>query len=45
MALAVLACAAEEPVTITGAEAVSKSWPNFFSMLETIPSVITSFSV
>ena len=45
MALAVLACAAEEPVTITGAEAVSKSWPDFFSILETIPSVFTSFSV
>ena len=33
MALSVLACAAESPVTIEGAECVSKSWPGFFEAL------------
>ena len=34
MALAVLALAAKEPVTIEGADAVSKSFPGFFTQLE-----------
>ncbi|MBR5734697.1 MAG: hypothetical protein IKX79_04080, partial [Desulfovibrionaceae bacterium] len=34
MALAVLACTAEKPVTIEGAECVSKSWPGFFEALQ-----------
>ena len=34
MALAVLALAAKEPVTIEGAHAVSKSFPGFFTQLE-----------
>ena len=34
MALAVLALTAEEPVAIEGAEAVSKSFPEFFGQLE-----------
>ena len=33
MALSVLACCAKEPVTIEGAEAVSKSYPGFFEDL------------
>lgn len=34
MALAVLACNADSPVTIEGAEAVSKSYPDFFKDLK-----------
>ena len=34
MALSVLACTAENPVTIEGAECVSKSWPDFFEALK-----------
>lgn len=45
MALSVLACAAEGPVTISGAEAVSKSYPGFFKDLATIPSVFTSIKL
>ena len=45
MALSVLACAAEGLVTISGAEAVTKSFPGFFKDLATIPSVFTSFKL
>ena len=45
MALSVLACAAEGPVTISGAEAVSKSYPGFFKDLAAIPSVFTSIKL
>ena len=42
MALSVLACTAEEPVTIEGAQCVSKSWPGFFEALKSCgASVIT----
>ena len=34
MALAVAASRCTGPVTITGAEAVAKSWPNFFADLQ-----------
>ena len=34
MALAVLACNADSPVTIEGTEAVSKSYPDFFKDLK-----------
>lgn len=30
MALAIAACAAENPITILGAQAVNKSYPGFF---------------
>ena len=33
MALSVLACCAEEPVIIEGAECINKSWPGFFEAL------------
>ena len=33
MALSVLAACAQQPITIEGAEAVSKSWPDFFTQL------------
>ena len=36
MALSILAAAAEEPVTITGAEAINKSYPGFFEDLKTL---------
>ncbi|MFA5853327.1 MAG: 3-phosphoshikimate 1-carboxyvinyltransferase [Spirochaetales bacterium] len=36
MAAAVVALAAESPVTINGAECVSKSWPSFFDDLDSI---------
>ena len=36
MALSILACAAEQPVVIEGAEAVRKSWPSFFEDLKNL---------
>ncbi|MBO7703810.1 MAG: 3-phosphoshikimate 1-carboxyvinyltransferase [Solobacterium sp.] len=42
MALSVLACAAEGPVTIEGAEAVAKSYPDFFKDFEKAGGKVTT---
>lgn len=44
MALAVLGTAAEEPVTISGCEAVRKSWPDFFDELQRAGYGVTGIS-
>ncbi|MBQ9890946.1 MAG: 3-phosphoshikimate 1-carboxyvinyltransferase [Firmicutes bacterium] len=41
MALSVLACCADEPITIEGAEAVAKSWPGFFEALAACGAGVT----
>ena len=41
MALSVLAVSAQEPVTIHGAEAVNKSYPEFFTDLRTAGAEVT----
>ena len=40
MALAVAAYGAGIPVTILGAEAVNKSWPGFFEVLQSLGAKI-----
>lgn len=41
MSMAVAALAAGVPVTIQGAQAVSKSWPGFFEMLKNLGACVT----
>ena len=41
MALSVLAVRAEEPITIHGAEAITKSYPNFFEDLRIAGAEVT----